>query len=569
MSKKPLEIDMIAGSQLRDTQGEMLSVEGADISDLMSGKGRLNDNHGKGFFNSIGRVTSAKKIFKSEDCDNDRQKYYWDKVKAPFIYVAGQLYDDEEHPNAKAAAAILRNIHKSDSPLQLKASVEGGVVSRGISDPSLLARTKIHSVALTFTPANNNTLVEPLSLDKSLFDEEADLQLIKSVVHLAQTNVPSFRHIYRDASAGKIQDNLDKIADLLKSNGLDVEIKMPSREQIIDYAVEHKIYTNVERINSLMIQLKNEELEKNWKNALAGALMAGATAAPANLTSTSEQTMSSRGKMPEVHQVAPQKLDLANLPQNHQQVYKQVAEKYPMLGAIGLKESSGGKNYGHRTITSKDSMHSGQTAGGMFGMMPNSAAFTLKNDPELAKKYPQLVDAAKDVKKNHKTFTDLFNQDPQAAADFAISFYNRNKGKTKNPEMLAHSWLNGLKGTWSKYKDGGMDPIKDHPYVKEIMEYYAAHKGKQKPQVRNPASQSVEKALTAGYGGAGAPMGRVQGAVLQTESVDDGRPGFKYVTCDKCGKEQIYARHQVKCRECNDNWSLEKLYSAAFKPKGK
>jgi hypothetical protein len=37
VAKKPLEIDMIAGSQLRDTQGEMLSVEGADISELMAG----------------------------------------------------------------------------------------------------------------------------------------------------------------------------------------------------------------------------------------------------------------------------------------------------------------------------------------------------------------------------------------------------------------------------------------------------------------------------------------------------------------------------------------------------
>ena len=61
MARKPLEIDMIAGSELRDTQGEILSIEGADISDLK----RLNDNHGGGFFNSIGRVTLAKKIFKT------------------------------------------------------------------------------------------------------------------------------------------------------------------------------------------------------------------------------------------------------------------------------------------------------------------------------------------------------------------------------------------------------------------------------------------------------------------------------------------------------------------------
>src|SRR5688500_5534694 len=203
MSKDPLEIDMIAGSQLRDTQGEMLSVDGADIADLQIGRGRLNDNHGKGFFNSIGKVTSAKKIFGPEDCEDDRHKYYWEKVKSPFIYVRGFLYDDEDHPNARAAAAILRNIHKSDCPLKLKASVEGGVIARGLKDSNLLARTKIHSVALTFTPANQNTLVEPLNLKKTNVDWEEDKRLIKSVVHLAMTNVPSFRHITRRASAEK------------------------------------------------------------------------------------------------------------------------------------------------------------------------------------------------------------------------------------------------------------------------------------------------------------------------------------------------------------------------------
>jgi len=133
---KKLLIDMCAGSELKDTQGETLSIEGCDISELEAGRGRFNDNHGKGFFNSLGRVTSAKKIFKAEDCDNDRHSYYWDKIKAPYVYVAGELYNDEDHANAKAAAAILRNIHREDTPLAMKASVEGGVLARGISDPT-------------------------------------------------------------------------------------------------------------------------------------------------------------------------------------------------------------------------------------------------------------------------------------------------------------------------------------------------------------------------------------------------------------------------------------------------
>ncbi len=318
--KKPLEIDMIAGSQLRDTQGEMLSVEGADISDLLAGRGRFNDNHGKGFYNSIGRVTSAKKIFKADDCDNDRQKYYWEKVKAPFIYVKGHLYDDEDHPNARAAAAILRNVHKADAPLKIKASVEGGVISRGISDQSLLARTKIHSVALTFTPANNATLVEPTSLDKSSFDEATDMELIKSVMHLAETDVPSFRHITRHASASKILNNIEKIRDTASLLGIPHSaIPFLSNHRLIESAIEYKISNNVIKINGLV------------------------------------------------------------------------------------------------------------------------------------------------------------------------------------------------------------------------------------------------KALMAGYGGAGAPTGQTGGGVIQSESLDDGRQ-FKYIGCDQCGKEQVYAKHQVKCRECNQSFPLEKIY---------
>jgi len=252
MAKKPLEIDMIAGSQLRDTQGEMLSVEGADISELEAGNGRLNDNHGKGFFNSIGRVTFAKKVYSEADCNDDRQKYFWEKVKSPYIYVKGVLYDDDEHPNAKAAAAILRNIHKADCPLKLKASVEGGVLARGIRDEALLARTKIHSVALTFTPANNATLVEPTSLEKGDVDWESDLNLIKSVMHLAQTNIPSFRHITRMASAEKISDNFKKANELARTMGLKTIVPEFSPHELVQQAVEHKISQNVNKIQEMV-----------------------------------------------------------------------------------------------------------------------------------------------------------------------------------------------------------------------------------------------------------------------------------------------------------------------------
>jgi len=245
--KKPLWIDGILGSQLRDTQGEMLSIEGADISELEAGRGRWNDNHGRGSWNCLGRITAAKKIFKAEDCENDRHRYYWEKIKAPYIYGTGYLFNDEDHQNAKACAAILRNIHKTDSPLKLKLSVEGGVVSRGISDPTLLARTKVHSCAITFVPANQATLVEPLNLDKSIFSHEEDLVLIKSVLHLAQTNVPSFRHIVRDASAERIENNVNEIM-----MALGAEDRLALKQELIKNSLESKIAENVTQIHELV-----------------------------------------------------------------------------------------------------------------------------------------------------------------------------------------------------------------------------------------------------------------------------------------------------------------------------
>lgn len=216
MSKKPLEIDAVIATQSRDSQGEMLDIDGADISALEQGKGFWNDNHGKGFFNHIGRITGAKKIFKAEDCDNERQKYYWEKVKAPFIYAKGYLYDDEDHPNARATSAVIRSVHKTDAPLKVKASVEGGTIARGLKDPTILARTKIMGSAITLTPANHATLVEPTSLIKSANPEE-DERLIKSVMHLAQDNVPSFIDISIRISEEKIAANVEQIAELTKA----------------------------------------------------------------------------------------------------------------------------------------------------------------------------------------------------------------------------------------------------------------------------------------------------------------------------------------------------------------
>src|SRR6185369_15289084 len=382
MAKKKLEIDMIAGSQLRDTQGEMLSVEGADISDLERGLGRFNDNHGKGFFNSIGRITEAKKIYSEEDCgDNARQKYFWDKVKAPYIYVKGFLYDDEDHQNAKAAAAIIRNIHKSDCPLKIKASVEGGVLARGVRDSTLLAQTKIHSVALTFTPANMATLVEPVSLDKSAVDAAADMILIKSVMHLAQHDVPNFRMVAKAASAAKIARNIKQMQKAIQ-------------------------------------KMKEEDLEKGKiKNALAGAAMA---------------TGLVTGGMPAAQDMPPKAKVSMNSDQSgptksfdQSSVVNNLKSSNPELWSIAQAESSGGKNLNHKTMDR--GIHKGQTAGGAWGMMPKTAAYVMKMSKKLQQKYPELAKDTQDINSNHDKITELLNKDPKVALELAKTLHGHLK----------------------------------------------------------------------------------------------------------------------------------------------
>jgi hypothetical protein len=551
MAKKPLEIDMCAGSQLRDTQGEMLSVEGADISELK----KLNDNHGKGFFNSIGVVTLAKKIFSKDDCEDDRQRYYWDKVKAPYIYVKGFLHDDEDHPNAKAAAAILRNIHKHDVPLKLKASVEGGVISRGVSDNSLLARTKIHSVALTFTPANNATLVEPIDLVKN-YDETADMVLIKSVMHLAQSNVPSFRHIARDASATRVEKNLEKIFSIIDKNS---NFELPSKRDIVEDALTQKIKNNIHKINYL-VKSEKEDLDKGLKEMMvAGALGAASAVASPAYTSVDGHLIN-----------RPQ----LNLAVNKNQVKQQRSSLFDMVKNVfkkakGQTESSGAiMADDHNIVKDKKSMHYGMRAGGTYGIMPYSVQEMFKHSKQLRKKYPQYYKLAKTpdhVKKNHMEITSALINDPvfESEIDDVLTAHNakrlRINGVPVTHETLAYAHNQGLSNTYRAYKE---DPnsIKTHPYVVKLMN------NMQNFNMRMPAS--VKKALTAGYGGAAEPSSRFGGAALQVESIDKKHKQFKYVTCDNCGKEQIYSKFQVKCRECGKNWSLDKLHKIMSGLKG-
>ena len=555
MAKKPLEIDMIAGSQLRDTQGEMLSVEGADISELEAGRGRFNDNHGKGFFNSVGRVTSAKKIYGPDDFTDPRHEYFWDKVKAPYIYVRGYLYDDEDHGNAKAAAAILRNIHKSDTPLKLKASVEGGVVQRGLKDETLLARTKIHSVALTFTPANNATLVEPYQMEKSA-DTEADMLLIKSVMHLAQTDIPSFRAITRNAQAEKIYQNMEKIREIAAELGLGTElVKAFTPEQLIKEALEMKIHGNIQKIHELVKGLpdykKLNELDSNLENAHYH-LKAGNS----KMSFTGKDAIDAQDH---AYNAAPHKQDMKN---EHGEMEPHVLM---FRGVNNYKQSQSKKN---------NSLYDAGTH-----VDANSNTTGTMHSPE-ALSYASMGDYPPDFKEENTKA----GMKPNTFAYWVP--------KSKIHSTASYLQDKMIEGGQKDYTAEGDDShVSHHPgkYLKATKNELKVHlqadkwsKNESMPYLddfnqEHSHPENLKKALTAGYGGGGAPTSQTGGSVLQSESLDDGRPkkkkkkkkkkteslekGMKYMTCGDCGHEQVYMKHQVKCRKCNKHQSLQKLLS--------
>lgn len=533
---KRLWIDMCAGSQLKDIQGETLSVEGCDIRDLERGVGRLNDNHSSSFYGSLGRVTEAKKIFSLEDCENDRHRYYWEKIKAPYVYVKGFLYNDEDHPNARAAAAIMRNIYKDDCPLKLKASVEGGVLARGIKDPTHLARTKIHSVALTFVPANNATLVEPLNIDKTDTNWKADKQLIKSVQYLSETNVPSFRHITRHASAHTIYENINKITELAKSVGIEIEVKDLHPEQIMERAVMNKIASNVSKINNIVKALTPT------KPVGGSQVRTDADDARTGRSTARDQFQQDIGKLKSTGATPAKPKDTAT----GSNMKTQSADKVKHTNTLKTHASRAMKDQNYLT-----NLHSQLTDHGVHPDKISQVISSVKSH------MPSDVKKAEEVEKG-----DIGRAARGLAMVGALASGAHSLSPNKPKEDVAVKPKQEVKRELASY---AKPKPKKPEQSKEEKDKKDKAREAQRTLTREALKNKLKKALTAGYGGAGAPTDLTGGGVIQSEAMDDGRAKkgdsdeFTYVTCDKCGHEQVHMQYQVKCRKCRSTFEMSKL----------
>ncbi len=101
-------IDGLGSCEMIDSSGELVMLEGIDISSVKSDMVFNYEHTSKEPSQTVGKIYEVKKIFKEEDCENDRHRMYWNKVKVPFLYVAGELLDATNHRGAQEVRAMLQ-----------------------------------------------------------------------------------------------------------------------------------------------------------------------------------------------------------------------------------------------------------------------------------------------------------------------------------------------------------------------------------------------------------------------------------------------------------------------------
>lgn len=171
-----LKIDGISTSQVTDSSGELLMIAHHDISDLEEGRGVLNWEHSNKAEDIIGSIIYAKKILERKDCENDRQRMYYDTVKNPIVYIIGEIWEDEEHAGACAVAAMIRYYHKKGEKLLTSFSVEGATLER---DGNILKESIGRRVAITLKPCNHSAIA-------GLLEDPKIKKIAKSIEAMSQ-----------------------------------------------------------------------------------------------------------------------------------------------------------------------------------------------------------------------------------------------------------------------------------------------------------------------------------------------------------------------------------------------
>jgi len=153
-------IDGVFASEAIDSSGEIVSIEGMDVTTIEEGWGVANYEHldEKGGYGReiVGKIVSVKKIFTEGDCENDRQKEYFNKIKKiPYLYGIVRLYDGAGHEGAKALAAQIRDAVANDEEIIVRYSIEGSTTKK---TDNRIEESIAKKVAMTLRPCNKTAI---------------------------------------------------------------------------------------------------------------------------------------------------------------------------------------------------------------------------------------------------------------------------------------------------------------------------------------------------------------------------------------------------------------------------
>ncbi len=215
--KKGLLLGGVFSAEVPDKSGEVISIKGMDISSLNDGTSILNSEHGNGFSDYLGRIISAKKIFKEEDCSSDHERKCFESVgKHPLIYGVAELFNDEDHSEAKHAAALIKHYKKRDLKISARFSIEGSSIEK---DGSHIKRSIARRAALTISPANAACESDVLSeLSKS--EKDTYTKITKTYSSDSGAITQDLLVIDQESlvkSLGALQSNLLKLSKALEA----------------------------------------------------------------------------------------------------------------------------------------------------------------------------------------------------------------------------------------------------------------------------------------------------------------------------------------------------------------
>jgi len=220
---KSMVIDGIAASQAIDSSGEILDIEGLDISSVKEGTAQINYEHrsdssdGASANDIIGHITYAKKIFGPKDCENDRQLKYWNSVQLPFVYIKAELFDGEGHVGAQAAAALIRYYHLRRLPLVARYSIEGSTLKR---EGNTLKRSIMKRVSLTVKPCNRSCISGVLSDGEKPEASPDALESLKRFENPGRAKLGGYEGEFEPVVLDPLQKMRDAVESLREMNNL-------------------------------------------------------------------------------------------------------------------------------------------------------------------------------------------------------------------------------------------------------------------------------------------------------------------------------------------------------------